>query len=83
MSTVQIAVEALEVHVGSTVSFTDTGAGQDRTFTIVDPLQAKPNEGKLSIASPVGSALLGRRIGDIVEVHAPKGVRRLVIAAIS
>ena len=82
MSTSETAPDALEVHVGSVVSFTDMGAGRDQTFTVVNPADADPSEGKLSMSSPVARALLGRHVGDHVEVRTPKGVRPLVIAAI-
>ncbi len=82
MSTIQMSADQLEVHLGSTVSFTDPGIGRDQTFTIVDPHEAKPAEGRLSSSSPVGGALLGHRVGDLVEVRTPKGIRRLLIAAI-
>ena len=82
MSTIQMNADRLEVHLGSTVSFTDPGAGREKTFTIVDPLEAKPGEGRLSSVSPVGGALLGHTVGDVVEVRTPKGIRRLMIAAI-
>ncbi len=78
MSTVEMSA----VHLGSTVSFTDEKAGRDQTFTIVDPQEAKPIEGKLSSASPVGGALIGHHVGDVVEVRTPRGLRQLLIAAI-
>jgi transcription elongation factor GreA len=83
MSTVPTITGALEVHVGSVVSFTDTNAGRDATFTLVSPEHANPSEGRLSMASPVARALLGHRVGDYVEAHTPRGVRPMVIAAIS
>ena len=82
MSTMQMAAGQLEVHLGSTVSFTDATGGRDQTFMIVDPHEAKPADGRLSCASPVGGALIGHRVGDLVEVRTPKGLRQLVIAAI-
>ena len=83
MSTMKMAAGQLEVHLGSLVSFTDASAGRDQTFRIVDPLEAKPSDGRLSSASPVGGALIGHQVGDVVEVRTPKGVRQLLIAAIA
>jgi transcription elongation GreA/GreB family factor len=82
MSTIEIAADVLAVHVGSVVSFTDTNAGRDQTFKLVNPDQADPAKGRLSMASPIARALLGRQVGDRVEVRTPKGVRPLMIAAI-
>ncbi len=80
MSTIQMDGE---VHVGSVVSFTDRNEGRDRTVMLVDPHEAQPSDGRLSVASPVARALLGHRVGDLVEVHTPKGIRPLVIGAIT
>jgi transcription elongation factor GreA len=83
MRTVELTVDELEVHVGSTVSVTDINAGRDQTFALVTPHMAEPGIGRLSIASPVAKALLGHRVGDLVEVNTPRGLRPLMIAAIA
>jgi transcription elongation factor GreA len=72
-----------EVGFGSTVSFTDQRAGREQTFKIVASYEAKPQDGTLSIASPVASALLHHRAGDLVEVHTPSGKRPLLITAVA
>ena len=82
MSTIELDA-GHEVHLGSTVSFTDQSAMLDQTITIVAPQAAAAGEGKLSAASPVARALLGHRVGDRVEVRTPKGIRPLLIAAIA
>jgi transcription elongation GreA/GreB family factor len=46
---------------------------------IVDPREVDPARGKISIASPLGKALLGKRDGDIVEITAPAGKLRYQI----
>ncbi len=79
MSTIQLESE---VHLGSVVSFTDRRAGHDQTIKLVDPHEAEPSHGRLSVASPVARALLGHHVGDLVEVHTPKGIRPLLIGAI-
>jgi transcription elongation factor GreA len=73
----------IEIHLGSTVSFTDQNAGRDQTITIVAPHDAAASEGRLSAASPVARALLGHQVGDKVDVRTPKGIRPLLIAAIA
>jgi transcription elongation factor GreA len=82
MSTIQMSANQPEIHLGSTVSFTEPNAGREQTFTIVDAHDAKPAEGRLSATSPVGVALLGHRVGDVVDVRTPTRVRRLQIDAI-
>lgn len=60
------------VAFGSAVTVTD-GDGEKDTWTIVGPQEANSRLGKISNVSPVGSALLGKRIGDSVTVTAPGG----------
>lgn len=69
------------VQLGSTVTV-DTSDGKAMVYTIVGPAEASPTEGKLSNESPVGRALLGKRIGDEVQVQVPKGVLRLTVKQI-
>ena len=52
---------------------------EKETYTLVYPDEADINEGKLSVLAPLGTALLGMRVGDIVEFEAPAGTRRLKI----
>jgi transcription elongation factor GreA len=70
------------VHHGSTVSYTDQSTSRQRTVRIVSPHDARPAEGALSGASPVARALIGRRVGDLIEVQTPAGVRTLQIDSI-
>jgi transcription elongation factor GreA len=67
---------------GATVSFDDVANGGSQSFRLVSSKDAKPTDGLLSIESPVARALTGHRVGDIVEVPAPRGSRRLRITAI-
>lgn len=60
------------VAFGTTVTVTD-GDGEEDTWTIVGPQEANSRLMKISNVSPVGSALLGKRIGDSVTVKAPGG----------
>jgi len=57
--------------------------GKIEQFNIVGSAEANPVEGKISNESPVGQALLGRKIGDEVEVATPAGVLRLLIMDVS
>jgi transcription elongation factor GreA len=68
------------VQVGSTVEVKD----EDGTvaFTIVGPAEVDVTSGRISMESPVGKALLGRRIGDRVEVQSPGGTRQLQVVAL-
>ncbi len=67
------------VQHGSTVSYTDRDSGRRQTFRIVSPNEASPSNGSLSVASPIAQALMGRRVGDVVEIATPKGRRALTV----
>ncbi|MGO8686624.1 MAG: transcription elongation factor GreA [Candidatus Dormibacteria bacterium] len=68
------------VQVGSTVEVKDEDGTQ--AFTIVGPAEVDVTSGRISMESPVGKALLGRRIGDRVEVQSPGGPRQLQVVAL-
>jgi transcription elongation factor GreA len=72
-----------EVAHGSSVTITDVGKDETRTFTIVSPNDAKPAEGLLSAISPIAQALVGHKVGDVVEVETPAGVRELRVDSIA
>ena len=57
--------------------------GKIEQYTIVGSAESNPIEGKISNESPVGRALLGKRIGDKVEVNTPAGIFSLKIMEIS
>lgn len=80
---VEVTGSGETVEHGSTVSCTDRSTNRTQTFTIVSPHDARPAEGALSVASPIAQALIGRSVGDVVEVETPKGVRALEIESIS
>ena len=71
------------VKIGSTVAVSEGKGKRHQQFTIVGSAEADPKEGKISNESPVGRALLGKRVGDAVQVDAPKGMLRYTIAKIS
>ena len=67
------------VGIGSTVSLLDEEFNEELSFTIVGSLEADPFDGKISNESPLGQALLQKRLGDIVTVDAPDGIIRYKI----
>lgn len=60
------------VEMLSSVTFTEDG-GSPETYRIVGPTEADPASGKVSNESAIGKALLGRKVGDEVEVRTPSG----------
>ena len=72
------------VQMGSTVTVVDLEFAEDgpETFMLVGSTEADPDEGKISNESPLGQSLLGCKVGDIVDVHAPAGVVKYEIKEI-
>jgi transcription elongation factor GreA len=69
------------VQLGSEVVLADD-QGEKSRYILVGTVEANPKEGKISIESPVGKALLGKKKGQTVEVRAPSGARKLKIVEI-
>jgi transcription elongation factor GreA len=70
------------VDVGEQVRVRDLASGERLDFQLVGPLEGDPSAGRISVASPLGSAIVGLRRGEIVEVHAPRGMRRFKVLAV-
>ena len=68
-----------EVRHGSSLKLQDVASGEVLEWTLVDPREADLLAKKISTNSPVGEAVLGGRIGDEVDVAAPKGTVRYKI----
>ena len=71
------------VSVGSKVRVKDYDFDEEVDYTIVGSAEADPMNFKISNESPVGKALIGRKIGEIVEVQIPDGVNKFEILEIS
>lgn len=69
-------------HLGSQVTLADLEWGGELTINLVGAFEADPMEDKISITSPLGSALLEKNVGDEIEVEAPAGTQRYRILAI-
>lgn len=62
-----------EISVGSKVIVKDIEYDEDMEYSIVGSAEADPHEGKISNESPLGSSLIGKKLGDIVKVKVPDG----------
>ncbi|RLC97892.1 MAG: transcription elongation factor GreA [Chloroflexi bacterium] len=62
-----------KIALGSRVTVVEEGQDEAETFLVVGPAEADPIGGKVSNESPMGQALLGHRVGEIVTVKAPEG----------
>lgn len=72
--------EVITMH--SRVRIRDLGTGEEIIFTLVYPRGAKVEEGRISVMTPMGTALLGYRTGDILDWKVPDGVRRLEVVQV-
>jgi regulator of nucleoside diphosphate kinase len=70
------------VTLNSKVRVTDLENATSMDYTIVMPGEANYDAGKISVLAPLGTALLGYRVGDEIEWEMPRGVRRLRIDAV-
>ena len=61
------------VELGRTITIIDKTFGDKEIYTIVGSSEAAPGEGKISNESPIGSALMGKKLGEIVTVKTPGG----------
>lgn len=61
------------VKMGSRVSFRDDVSGQERMVTLVYPPEADVTEGKISVLTPVGAALIGLSVSQSIEWQTPSG----------
>jgi transcription elongation factor GreA len=68
------------VAFGSTVEVVDEASGRPAEYTLVGEAEADVGQGLLSAESPVGRALMGARVGDVVSVPTPRGSRELRVA---
>ncbi len=71
------------VQLLSKVEITNVANGSRMTYTLASPHEADLRERKISIKSPIGQALLGKKEGDVVEVRVPAGVMKYRIEHIS
>jgi transcription elongation factor GreA len=71
-----------EADGGERVTVLDLVSGTTTDYRIVGSGESDPAALEVSYLSPIGSALLGRRVGDVVEVEAPRGLRRLEIVEV-
>jgi transcription elongation factor GreA len=60
-----------KVAFGAKVKVLDTDTNEESTFTLVGPEEADVKNGRISINSPVGRSLLGKKVGDAVVIKAP------------
>ena len=70
-----------QVHLGSNVTVREEG-GTPESYLLVGAAEADPRNGRISNESPLGKALMGRKVGDEVKVTAPAGVLTFTVEEI-
>jgi len=70
------------ITMNSTARFTDLNSGEEITYSLVFPADADIAQNKISVLAPIGTAMLGYRVGDIIEWEVPAGMRRLKVEEI-
>lgn len=77
------AIDTHAVSIGAKVKLLDIEFEEEEEYSIVGPTEADPSANKLSYESPVGKALLGKTVDDVVDVQTPGGVVQFKILEIS
>jgi transcription elongation factor GreA len=75
-------VNTEQVEFGAVVRVRDLGLDEEWDYWIVGPLEADPENDRISYESPLGAAFIGRKVGDVVEASVPAGTARYEIRAI-
>jgi transcription elongation factor GreA len=70
------------VRIGSTVTVSEEGFDEEETYHIVGVHEADPGNGRISNESPIGRALLGARVGNVVSAETPAGIIRFMVQSI-
>ncbi|MBN2024344.1 MAG: GreA/GreB family elongation factor [Pirellulales bacterium] len=70
------------VTMNATVVLRDVKSREKETYKLVYPSQADGRRRRVSVLAPIGTAVLGHRVGDVVEVQTPSGRRRIRIESI-
>ena len=82
----QLIVESSDPHdsvrVGDWITVVEDGFDEDERYHLVGPAEADPTNGRISVESPLGKALLDAKVGDSVKVNAPNGLLEFKIKAI-
>jgi transcription elongation factor GreA len=72
-----------KVVFGSMVTIEDMKTGSGITYQLVGPFESDINVNKISVTSPIGKALIGRGVGDEIQVKTPGGMREFEVVNIS
>lgn len=69
------------ITMNSEVRLKDLDSGEIRVYGLIFPTQPR-TENSISVLAPIGTAMLGYRVGDVIEWRVPKGIRRLKVVEV-
>ncbi len=72
-----------EVQIMSKVKLTNLGTNKTVSYTIVSESEANLKEGKISVSTPIAQGLMGKKVGESVEIKVPAGVIHFEIVEIA
>lgn len=75
-------VPADVITMRSKVRLRDLTSGEEMIYTLVFPTEADSVDGKISVLAPIGTAMLGYRVGSVIEWQVPSGLRRIKVEEI-
>ena len=76
-------IDPSKAYILSKVKVKNKKAGMEQTYTLVSAEEADLAKGKISVTSPIGKGMLGKSVGDVVEIEVPAGKVQLEILDIS
>jgi transcription elongation factor GreA len=76
-------IDTSKVSILTKVALTNLGTKKQVSYQIVSEKEADLKLGKISVTSPIGKSLLGKVVGDVVDVQVPAGVLKLKVESIS
>ncbi|WP_372792583.1 transcription elongation factor GreA [Lutibacter sp.] len=76
-------LDTSKILIHSIVKIKNTANNMEFTYTLVADSETNIKQGKLSVNSPIGKGLLGKKVGDITEIQVPSGVMNFEILEIS
>ncbi len=76
-------IDASKVYIGATVRVLNKKTKKEFTYQLVSPVEADLAQGKFSVRSPVGQALLGKSVGEVVKAKVPAGTVQMEIIEIT
>lgn len=82
-ATIIDAADKSSVNVGCVVTVLYVDDEEEETYSIVGSLEADPFENKISNESPIGAALIGKKVGDVIDVEGPNGSYKVKITKIA